>query len=171
MADQDSNARQWQGLSATEAAERLRRFGPNEPERTHRPRAFLTFARLFLDPLTIVLLIASVITAVLGEYVDASLIVTIVLASTIVNVLQSYRSQQALERLRSRVVPTATVLRDGRWQDIPRRELVPGDIVKLTAGDLVPADARLLEAVHLMVQQAALTGESLPVEKQADPTA
>jgi len=171
MADQDSNARQWQGLSATEAAERLRRFGPNEPEITHRPRAFLTFARLFLDPLTIVLVIASGITALLGEYVDASLIVTIVLASTIVNFLQSYRSQQALERLRSRVVPTATVLRDGRWQDIPRRELVPGDIVKLTAGDLVPADARLLEAVHLMVQQAALTGESLPVEKQADPTA
>ncbi|MCX2726668.1 magnesium-translocating P-type ATPase [Thermomicrobium sp. 4228-Ro] len=171
MANQYSNASQWQGLSDTEAAERLRRFGLNEPEVTQRPRALVTLARLFLDPLTIVLLIASGITAVLGEYVDASLIVTIVLASTTVNFLQSYRSQQALERLRSRIVPTATVLRDGRWREIPRRELVPGDIVKITAGDLVPADARLLEAVHLMVQQAALTGESVPVEKQAAPTA
>ncbi|MDW8060318.1 MAG: HAD-IC family P-type ATPase [Thermomicrobium sp.] len=161
----------WRGLATAEAAERLRRFGPNEPEPPRRHRALVSFLRLFLEPLTLVLLLASGMSALLGEYVDAGLIVAIVLASTTVAFLQSYRSQRVIERLRSSIVPTATVLRDGEWRELPRRELVPGDIVRLDAGDLVPADARLLEAVHLTVQQAALTGEPAPVEKTADPTA
>src|SRR5581483_5620879 len=85
----------------------------------------------------------------------------------VLNFVQSYRSRRAAERLRDTVVPTATVRRDGQWREIPRRELVPGDIIRLGAGDRIPADARLLETRDLHVQQAALTGESLPVEKDA----
>jgi Mg2+-importing ATPase len=161
----------WTGLSSSEAADRLRRFGPNEPAPPQRRRAMVQFARLFLEPLTVVLLVATSITALLGEFVDATLIMSIVLASTTINFLQTYRSQKTVEKLQAALVPTATVLRDGQWQELPRRELVPGDIIRLNAGDLVPADARLLETSHLTVQQAALTGESLPVDKTADPSA
>ena len=82
-----------------------------------------------------------------------------------INFWQSYRSQQAAEALRSMVTPTATVCRDGAWQEIPVRAVVPGDLIRLSAGDLVPADSRLIDARHLSVQQSMLTGESLPVEK------
>ena len=90
-----------------------------------------------------------------------------VLLSAALNLFQTYRSQRAVERIRKEVAPTATVLRDGNWTEIPRRELVPGDVIRLTAGDLVPADAWLFKVRDLHVQQAALTGESLPVEKEA----
>src|SRR5208337_628415 len=91
----------------------------------------------------------------------------IVLLSAAIDFAQTYRSQRAIEQLRDRVAPTATVLRGGEWKEMPRRDVVPGDIVRLSAGDLVPADARLLIARDLYVQQAALTGESLPTEKEA----
>ncbi|MFN3335985.1 MAG: hypothetical protein ACK42I_00610 [Thermomicrobium sp.] len=126
---------------------------------------------LFVEPLTFVLLVASGIAALLGEFADALLIVSIVLARTTVNFVQVYRSQRAGERLSANIVPTPTVLRDETWQKLPRWTRVPSDVIRLSAGDLVPADARLLEAKHLTVQQAALTGESFPVEKQADATA
>jgi len=90
-----------------------------------------------------------------------------VLLSVALNFFQTFRSQRAVEQLRTGVAPTATVLRDGNWVELPRRELVPGDIIRLAAGDLVPADARLIETNSLHVQQAALTGESMPVEKIA----
>jgi Mg2+-importing ATPase len=99
--------------------------------------------------------------------VDAGIIVAIVLMSVTLDFVQTYRSHRAIERLRDRVAPTATVLRDGKWQEIARRDVVPGDVIRLSAGDLVPADARLLTARDLYVQQAALTGESLPTEKEA----
>lgn len=174
MAEQTNTATDTElllGLTSAEAAERLQRFGPNEPVPPQRRRALVQFLQLFIEPLTFVLLVASGIAALLGEFVDATLIVSIVLASTTVNFVQAYRSQRAVERLSVSIVPTATVLRDGAWQELPRWTLVPGDVIRLTAGDLVPADARLLEAIHLTVQQAALTGESFPVEKQANPTA
>jgi Mg2+-importing ATPase len=113
------------------------------------------------------LLIASVIAGLLGEVVNAIIIVVMVLLSIGLNFIQNYRSQRAVERLRRGVALTAAVLRDGNWVEIPRRELVPGDIIRLAAGDLVPADGRLLQALDLHVQQAALTGESMPVEKEA----
>jgi Mg2+-importing ATPase len=96
-----------------------------------------------------------------------------VLLSVLLNFLQTYRSQRAAERLRDTVAPTASVLRDGAWCEIARHDLVPGDIIRLSAGDQVPADARLLETRDLHLQQAALTGESMPVEKDANelPTA
>jgi Mg2+-importing ATPase len=155
------------GLTAAEALERLARAGANEPApvaaRVTPWRVLLSFA----EPLTLILLAASVVSALTGELVSATIIVAIVMVGGGINFLQSYRSQNAIDRLRQGVAPTASALRDGRWVEIPRREVVPGDLVRLAAGDLIPADGRLLEARDLHVQQAALTGESFPVEKEA----
>ena len=156
-----------QGLTSQEAAARLMEFGPNDPTPRRRRSPILDLLRLFLNPLVMILLIAAVASGFLGDKVDAGIIITIVLMSVIVDFTQTYRSQQAIEQLRRRVAPTATVLRDGQWRDISRSDLVPGDIVRLSAGDLAPADARLLVSRDLYIQQAALTGESLPVEKHA----
>jgi Mg2+-importing ATPase len=156
-----------QGLTSEEAARRLGEAGPNEPTPARRTGSAVQLLRLFANPLVLILLIASGVSAFLGEIVSASIIAGIVLLGIAVNFVQTYRSQRAIERLREGVAPTATVLRDGSWCEVPRRELVLGDIIRLVAGDLVPADARLLQAKDLHVQQAALTGESMPVEKEA----
>jgi len=158
------------GLTSQEAAERLQQFGPNDPAPPRRSSALLDLLRLFLNPLVLVLLVASSISAFLGEAVDAGIIITIVLLSVGVDFAQTYRSNRAVEQLRQRVAPTATVLRDGQWREIYRTDIVPGDVVRLSAGDMVPADARLLDSHDLYIQQAALTGESLPVEKEAKGT-
>jgi Mg2+-importing ATPase len=155
------------GLTSQEAAARLTQFGPNDPAPPKRHSAVLDFLRLFVNPLVLILLIAAAISAFLGEAADAGIIFTIVLLSTALDFTQNYKSQRAIEQLRQQVAPTATVLRDGKWQETLRNDVVPGDVVRLSAGDLVPADARLLESRDLYIQQAALTGESLPVEKQA----
>ncbi len=153
------------GLTTAEARQRLAAVGPNEPAQVRRASALRQVVLLFANPLVLILLAASVISALLGEIVNASIIVVMVFLSVGLNFTQTARSQRAVDRLRQAVAPTATALRDGTWVELPRRELVPGDIIRLTAGDLVPADARLLHARDLHVQQAALTGESLPVEK------
>jgi Mg2+-importing ATPase len=153
------------GLASWEAQERLGRYGPNEPA-TKRGWPLAQLMPLLGNPLAIVLLVASGLSALLGQTVDAALIATMVVLSVGINMMQTWRSQKAAERLRERVAPTATVMRDGRWQELARREIVPGDLVRLSAGDLVPADARLVEARDLHLHQAALTGESLPVEKE-----
>jgi len=155
------------GLTPQEAAARLAQFGPNEPAAAHHHSFLFDFLHAFSNPLVLILLIAAVISGFMGEAADAAIIGVIVLLSAVIDVTQTYRSQQAMERLRDRVAPTATALRGGEWKEIQRREVVPGDIVRLSAGDLVPADARLLVARDLYVQQAALTGESLPCEKEA----
>lgn len=158
------------GLTSQEAQHRFRGDGPNEPARTQHVSGISQFLRLFLSPLVIILLIASLISALLGDTVNAAIIVVIVLLGIMLNFIQTYRSRRAVERLRTGVAPKATVLRDGAWQDIPRRELVLGDIIRLTAGDMVPADARLIDTIDFHVQQASLTGESLPIEKMASPS-
>jgi Mg2+-importing ATPase len=122
---------------------------------------------LFANPLVIILLVASAIAGTLGQPVDAVIIVTMVVLGVAINFWQSYRSQQAADRLRASVSPTATVFRDGAWQETPLRNVVPGDVFRLSAGDLVPADARLVESRDLSVQQSMLTGESLPADKAA----
>jgi len=156
------------GLTDDEARRRLGEVGPNEPARAPRTAGLVPILLLLANPLVIILLIASAASALLGERVNASIIVLIVALSVMLNSVQTYRSHRVAERLRDAVAPTATALRDGTWSEIRRRELVPGDIVRLAAGDRVPADARLLEARDLHVQQAALTGESMPAEKDAD---
>ena len=155
------------GLSTTEARLRLSKIGPNEPVSSRRTSGLVQILLLFINPLAIILLVASAISAAVGEVLNASIIALMVLLSAALNFVQTYRSQRAVERIRKEVAPTATVLRDGNWTEIPRRELVPGDVIRLTAGDLVPADAWLFKVRDLHVQQAALTGESLPVEKEA----
>ena len=155
------------GLTSQEAESLLEQFGPNEPAPARRRSAVLEFLRLFLNPLVMILLIAAVLSAFLGEATDAGIIIAIVLLSTVIDFAQSYRSQRAVDKLREGVAPTATVLRDGQWQEVRRSNVVPRDVVRLSAGDLVPADVRLLLSRDLYIQQAALTGESLPVEKQA----
>ena len=155
------------GLTSQEAAARLTRFGPNDPAPSKRRSAILEFLRLFLNPLVLILLIAAAISISLGEVTDAGIIIAIVVLSNTLDFTQTHKSQRAMEQLRQRVAPTATVLRDGNWQELRCVDIVPGDVVRLSAGDLVPADARLVESRDLYIQQAALTGESLPVEKQA----
>ncbi len=157
-----------QGLTDAEARERLDTYGPNDTSGLKRTSPVVQFLRLFLNPLVAILLVACVVSAILGDPVDATIIVVIILLSNILNFVQTSRSQNTIEKLRADVAPTASVLRDGTWRELPRREVVPGDIVRLSAGDLVPADARLVQATDLHVQQAALTGESLPTEKSAD---
>jgi P-type Mg2+ transporter len=155
-----------QGLSSGEAACRLRDVGPNEPARPPR-RAGLAAAAAFLaNPLAAILLVASVASAALGDVVNATLIVLMVALGLALNAVQTHRSQRAAERLREDVAPRATALRDGEWVEILRRDLVPGDLIRLSAGDRIPADARLVEARDLHVHEAALTGESVPVEKE-----
>jgi Mg2+-importing ATPase len=156
------------GLSSREAVERLGQYGPNEPTPPKRGAAVSDLLLLFLNPLVIILLVASIASFFLGDSADALIILVIVLLSVAINFFQTYRSQQAIKRLRADVTPTATVLRDGTWQEISRCDVVPGDVVRVTAGDLIPADGRLVEARDLYVQQAALTGESLPVEKYVE---
>jgi Mg2+-importing ATPase len=155
------------GLSQAEAKQRFAQFGPNEPSAARRTAPLLQLLSLLTNPLAIILLVASVIAAALGEIINASIIVTMVLLSVALNFIQTYRSQKAVDSIRKEVAPTANVLRDGNWVEIPRREIVPGDVIKLAAGDMVPADAELLQTRDLHVQQAALTGESLPVGKTA----
>ncbi|HEX9068459.1 MAG TPA: HAD-IC family P-type ATPase, partial [Ktedonobacterales bacterium] len=155
------------GLSTEEARQRLARFGRNEPAPTSRGAGAGQFFLFLTNPLVLILLAASVISAFTGDRVNAAIIVLMVVLSVTLNFVQAFRSQRAAERLRNQVAPTATVMRDGAWAELHRAEVVPGDLIRLSAGDLVPADARLIEVHDLHVQQAALTGESLPVEKVA----
>ena len=155
------------GLSSDEARRRLADVGPNEPGQRRRGAALGALLTFLANPLVLILLVASGVSSLLGDLVNAVLIALMVLLSVLLNFLQTYRSQRAAERLRDTVAPTASVLRDGAWGEMARHALVPGDLIRLSAGDQVPADARLLETRDLHLQQAALTGESMPVEKDA----
>ena len=156
-----------QGLTNQEAKERLAAIGPNELAVVRRTAGLQQLLAFLANPLVVILLLASIFAALLGEAINAMIIATMVLLSVALNFFQTYRSQRAVEQLRKGVALTSLALRDGSWVELPRRELVPGDVIRLAAGDLVPADARLLQAVSLHVQQASLTGESMPVEKEA----
>jgi len=153
------------GLTRDQAAESMKRFGSNELATTRRYSLVADLWHSLANPLTVVLLIAAAVSAFLGQRVDAAIIATMVALSTVIDLAQTHRSVSAMDRLRAQVSTTGTVLRDGNWKEILRREVVPGDIIRLSAGDLIPADARLVQARDLYVQQSALTGESLPAEK------
>ena len=154
------------GLGAAEAEERLARDGPNEVAVHTRASVLRQLLASLSNPLFGILLVAAGASVVLGERVNAAIVVAMVLLSAAIDFVQSFRSARAVERLRAQVAPTSTVLRDGRWVELPRRELVRGDLLHLSAGDLVPADARLVAANALHVVESALTGESFPVEKE-----
>jgi Mg2+-importing ATPase len=156
------------GLTSEEAKRRLRIYGPNSLMRESRFAALFTFLRFFANPLVIILVVASSISLVLGDPVGGLIIIAMVLLSVLLNFYMEFQARHAVEAIRKQVATTAAVLRDGKEQELPVAELVPGDIVRLNAGDLVPADARLLDVKDLHVRESALTGESLPVAKAAD---
>lgn len=156
-----------QGLSSQEAGERLNKYGHNQLQEKSRP-SFLALVLNQLKSFVIgVLLVASIISAVLGDYVEAGAIMAIVVLNAVLGVIQERRAEEALAALKKLSAPEAQVLRDGHRVTVPAHELVPGDIIYLEAGNYVPADIRLIETVNLKVEEAALTGESLAVEKDA----
>ena len=157
-----------QGLDSQEAKTRLEQYGSNELKVERRISPAKILVQQFKSFLMIVLLIATSISLALGEIIDAVVIVIIVVLSAVLGFTQEYRSEKAIEALRSMLSPTASVLREGKEIDVPAREVVPGDIIVLKAGDKVPADARLVETTRLQLNEASLTGESTPVDKATD---
>jgi Mg2+-importing ATPase len=156
------------GLTSDEANRRLRLYGPNSFVKESRFAALLGFLRLVANPLVIILLIASGASLALGDRIGGLIIISIVLLSVLLNFFMEFQARHAVEKIQKQVATTAAVIRDGQERELPIAELVPGDIIRLSAGDLVPADARLLKVTDLQVRESALTGESLPVEKSAD---
>jgi P-type Ca2+ transporter type 2C len=157
------------GLTSSEASQRLDAFGPNELQAASRVSPWSILLDQFRNVLIIILLFATLLSAFLGHGVEAIAITVIVLFAVGLGFVQEYRAERAIEALREMAAPTATVIRDKREQRVPARELVPGDLVLLATGDKVPADLRLVEAINLQTVEAALTGESAPVEKHIAP--
>ena len=156
-----------QGLSSEEVELRRASYGRNEVVRQKKLAVFRQFAGQFKNPLIIILLLAAGLSVFLGELVDAVIIIVIVFLSVFIDFFQEYRAERSVELLRKKISTMATVTRDGSSQDVPLSELVPGDIISLSAGAIVPADARVILAHDFFVDQSALTGESFPVEKTA----
>jgi len=155
------------GLTGAEAAQRLEEHGPNELQAAHRISPWTIFFEQFKNVLIVILLVATTLSAFLGHGIEAIAIAVIVLFAVLLGFAQEYRAERATEALRNMAAPTATALRDKEEVEIPARTLVPGDVVLLRAGDKIPADVRLIEAVNLQIEEAALTGESIPVAKDA----
>ena len=155
------------GLTGSEAAQRLAEHGPNELQAAQRISPWALLFEQFKNVLTIMLLVATALSAFLGHWTEAIAIAVIVLFAVLLGFVQEYRAERAIEALRQMAAPTATVLRDGEEVELPARDLVPGDVTLLRAGDKIPADVRLIEAINLQIEEAALTGESVPVEKHA----
>jgi Mg2+-importing ATPase len=153
------------GLTSDDANRRLRLYGPNSFVRESRFAALFSFLRLVANPLVIILLIASGASLALGDRIGGLIIISIVLLSVLLNFVMEFQARHAVEKIQKQVATTAAVIRDGQERELLIAELVPGDIIQLNAGDLVPADARLIKETDLQVRESALTGESLPVEK------
>ncbi len=156
---------QHRGLTQTEAGDRLDRFGPNSLPPSGRAGLLIRVLRQFHHPLVYVLSAAGLVTVVLGEYVDAAVIFGVVIVNAVVGFIQESKAEAALEGLRAMVLTEARVVRDGATRTIPSEELVPGDLVRLEAGDRVPADLRLLDVVELRIDESALTGEAVASHK------
>ncbi len=157
------------GLTQEEAARRLERYGPNELEAQRGRTIWEMLLDQFKEVLVLMLIGAAVVSGLVGEVEDSLIILLIVVLNAILGVVQESKAENSLAALRQLSAPIATVIRDGKVQHIPARELVPGDLILLEAGANIPADARLVEAVNLRCEEAALTGESVPVEKSTAP--
>ena len=157
------------GLSMEEAAERLQQYGPNELKVKRKTLPVIAFLRQFLSPLIYVLMAAAIISVIAGHFIDAWVIMGVLVANAVIGFLQETRAQKAMESLLQMAAPRTKVRRDGSVKQILARETVSGDVFLLEAGDKVPADARLLESANLKVNEAALTGESMPVDKHTKP--
>ena len=154
------------GLSAARAAASLAANGPNSVDDAQKASALRLLLRQFESPLALILVFAALLSFVLRQWVDASIILAIVLGSSLLSFTQEYRASAAVEGLRRRLALTCTVIRDGMEQVLPVSQIVPGDLVRLSAGNLIPADGLVIEAQDFLVSQAAMTGETFPVEKR-----
>jgi Ca2+-transporting ATPase len=157
------------GLSQSEAARRLKEYGPNELQSGKGVSAWAILIAQFKNVLIIILLLAVLVSSFAGQGIEAIAIAVIVLFAALLGFVQEYRAERAIESLSNMAAPTATAIRDGAETSISARDLVPGDVIVLSAGDRVPADARLVESANLKMEEAALTGESLAVDKRAEP--
>lgn len=158
---------QEEGLSDEQAARRLAQYGQNQLLEAPRPTFWHMLWEQLNNFVVILLIVASIVSALLGDYVEAAAIMAIVVLNAVLGIVQEQRAEEALAALKRLAAPDAQVQREGRRQTIPARDLVPGDVVFLEAGNYIPADVRLLEAINLRVEEASLTGESLPVQKSA----
>jgi P-type Ca2+ transporter type 2C len=156
------------GLTENEVASRVAKYGANELSEARSLSPLLLFLVQFKNPMLIILLIGAVLSGVGGHLLDAIAIAVIVFANALITFVQEMGARRSLESLKEMGAPQATVMRNSHWKDIPVREIVPGDIVKLTTGNVVSADIRLLESNQLQIDESALTGESEPVEKTPD---
>jgi len=153
------------GLSSEEAQKRLLEYGPNELKEKKKKTLLMVFLDQFRDFMILVLIAAALISGFIGELSDTIAIIVIVVLNAVVGFIQEYRAEKAMAALKKMAAPYSTVIRNSMPETIPASELVPGDMVMLEAGKIVPADMRLIEAAHFKVEEAALTGESVPVEK------
>lgn len=163
-----------QGLTAAEAQKRLASVGPNKLDEEEKTPLWKRFFEQMADPMVIMLLVAAAISVITGfiqgepEWADAAIILSVVILNSVLGVVQEAKSEQALEALQEMSAAQSKVIRDGKMSHMPSSELVPGDVVLLEAGDSVPADCRVLESASMKIEEAALTGESVPVEKHAN---
>ena len=163
-----------QGLTAAEAQKRLASVGPNKLDEEEKTPLWKRFFEQMADPMVIMLLVAAAISVITGfiqgepEWADAAIILSVVILNSVLGVVQEAKSEQALEALQEMSAAQSKVIRDGKMSHMPSSELVPGDVVLLEAGDSVPADCRVLESASMKIEEAALTGESVPVEKHVD---
>ena len=163
-----------QGLTAAEAQKRLASVGPNKLDEEEKTPLWKRFFEQMADPMVIMLLVAAAISVITGfiqgepEWADAAIILSVVILNSVLGVVQEAKSEQALEALQEMSAAQSKVIRDGKMSHMASSELVPGDVVLLEAGDSVPADCRVLESASMKIEEAALTGESVPVEKHAD---
>jgi len=156
------------GLQQSQVVERLQKYGANELQAAHRISPWEILLEQFKNVLILILLGATAISLFLGHGIESIVIAVIVLFAVVLGFVQEYRAERAIEALRQMAAPTATVLRDGTEVKVPAKELVPGDVILLHTGDRLPADARLIETINLQVEESALTGESVPVEKHTN---
>lgn len=159
----------YRGLTDDEAKRRLATYGYNELEKEERVTPLKIFFNQFKNILILILIIAILLSALVGETVDAAIIAVIVIFCALLGFVQEYRAERALEALKQMLTPMITVLRGGKEEEIASREIVPGDILILEAGDKIPADARVIESHSLRCDEAPLTGESMPVGKKVNP--
>ncbi|WP_102337985.1 cation-translocating P-type ATPase [Collinsella provencensis] len=172
LEDQSTSAEE--GLTVAEAQKRLASFGPNKLDEEKKTPLWIRFFQQMADPMVIMLLVAAVISAVTGmiqgesEWADVVIIMTVVIINSALGVIQEAKSEEALEALQEMSAAQSKVMRGGKLEHLASSELVPGDVVLLEAGDSVPADCRVLESASMKIEEAALTGESVPVEKHAN---
>lgn len=156
------------GLTSSEAAARLEKYGPNAIESSNEKSLAKKIIEQILDPMVILLIVAAIVSAFTGDVVECVIIIAIVVINAIMSIIQEGKAEDSVAALQKMSSPEATVIRDGQRKHVKAEELVPGDIVVLETGDIIPADMRLIESSNLKIDESSLTGESVAVEKDAN---